>query len=208
MNKKAERNRVRFQDPEIGATFPRRCDLKREGLWVPKNREKVEQDGMPKEVATEMLCRPGVRLTNRERKMYQRARCTVYKSTLEKFSLADRVAIRLQGVTWEQLNRWLLRHQAREKIVQTAYSKTQEAAEKLAAETVTEENKVILAAKRVVLQRILAGLQMRGSTHQLIIDALETEIDRRQKFIEHLQAIKQKELADKIAAELCPATSN
>lgn len=185
-----------------------RWELKRQGLWKPANREKVEQDGMPKEVATEMLCRPGIRMSNRERKQYQRARVTVYKSTLEKFSLADRVAIRLKGCTWEQLNRWLLRHTTRERLVQQAYSKANEAAEKLAAETVTEENKVILAAKRVVLQRIMAGLQMRGSTHQLIIDAIETEIERRQKFIAHLQAIKQREIAAKIEAELCPATSN
>jgi hypothetical protein len=206
MGSKRYRNIV-IRDGETGAMLNRRCELKREGLWTPLNRKQVEQDGMPKEVATEMLCRPGIRMTNRERKQYQRARQKVFTSTLEKISLADRIAIRLQSRPWEQLHRWLLRHQKRHDDVQTAFRKATVEAEKVAATPITEENKVLLAAKRVVLQRILAGLNVRGSTHQLIIDALETEIDRRKTFIDRLKQVTPS-VASKVEAELCPTTGN
>src|ERR1044071_3153034 len=84
------------------------------------NIKKVERDHMPASVATDLLCTKP-RLTNRERKTYVEARCTVFESTLLPLPIEEQLNRRLQQASWAQLSKWEKRCTLRRADAQRAY---------------------------------------------------------------------------------------
>ena len=144
------------------------------------NREKIQRETMPAEVALEMLCRPGVRMTNRERKSYWDARTTRYQSTLKAKPLDDVLAFRLHSVKMAQLNKWFTRCVNRRKQLQAAYNlaKRQEAKINAVArpEKFTEEQFELLKQfKLAVVSRAIAAIDLKAAQLDAFFDAVETE---------------------------------
>jgi len=78
---------------------------------IPQNRGVIElPDQMPAEVATELLCAPGARLTMRLRKNCHLARADgIFCSTLEPKSFAQNCADRCRKANASQLAKWAKR---------------------------------------------------------------------------------------------------
>lgn len=64
--------------------------------------KRIEKDHIPVEVATEMLTTKGARMSNRERKMYLRARQTEWAAGVPRKPLAEKLAARTagRGIAW------------------------------------------------------------------------------------------------------------
>jgi hypothetical protein len=161
----------------------------------PANIKRAEMDHMPREVATEMLCAPKARSTNRERKIWFAARATHWEGTTEPKPLEVKVANRLKCCKWEQLTKWLKRTLERRRAVQGVFQQVKKAHAKL---EVNEENKVALA----IMERQLAGLDLQAVSLDAFRDALDSEIDRRESFIKKLKRVSPS-VAQAVGKELC-----
>ena len=82
-------------------------------LAMKMSPEEIIRDVMPAEVATEMLCEPLARLSNRMRKNCLDARATYYTSVRERSPGAVKLARRLNTAKLAQLGRWLRRAASR-----------------------------------------------------------------------------------------------
>ena len=56
--------------------------------------KEIKTDKMPREVATEMLCAPGARITNRMRKNFQHARQKEFASELVRKPVGEKIRSR------------------------------------------------------------------------------------------------------------------
>ena len=83
--------------------------------------EKVDQDHMPAEVATDLLCDPVSRRSNRERKVFARARMTIWQSKEKPLPMQSKLAKRVMDWTWMQLNITMRRLNAKRAQVQRRY---------------------------------------------------------------------------------------
>jgi hypothetical protein len=160
----------------------------------PANLKPVDFDHMPKEVATEMLCAPKARLTNRERKACMAARETRYTSTREPISKDAKVATKLKGATWLQLFIWNKRATNRRDALQRAY--------KLAQRTLEKPN--LHPGTKILLERQSAVASLQAVALDAFRDLLEDEVKRRQDFIANLQGIVPS-LAAAVESKLCPS---
>ena len=79
------------------------------------------RDTMPFSVATDLLCSPGRRTTNQERKEYQNARQRIFVSTGLKKPRALKLEEKMRGASLEQLNKWRLRAYKKRRGVQRKY---------------------------------------------------------------------------------------
>lgn len=134
----------------------------------------VERDTIPKEVATEMLCRPGVRLSGKERKMFMAARETHYTSSAtarnDDNKVETRIARRFKAASITQLNKWLPRVVRREFSVQ---NKQSEVAEKLFLAKEGSKERLLLEKAHAALLETLGHIQC-------VLRGLEDEIESRQ----------------------------
>lgn len=128
-----------------------------------------ERSVMPREVALEMLTRPKVKLSGRERRMYRDALEKHFTSTLEQKPREVKLAFKLQHSTWAQLNKWLKRTKLRYFTMQKRYSRF---AEKVAGFKDNSPEKKVGEAK---LSAFLVIMSLCGEA----LDCIETEIDRR-----------------------------
>lgn len=146
----------------------------------------AETDAMPKEVAIELLCAPKARITNRERKMYQRARYTVYASTLQPKAPEEVLARRMKSSTWAQLANWHRRALGRRAELQHAYILAVRRRDKLQATEIpdgpyADSDKARLDFQLAILARTIAGIDLRASQLDTLRDVIEDEQRRRQE---------------------------
>lgn len=73
----------------------------------------ISTDGMPAQVATELLANPKARLTARMRKTCWDARSKFFVATQQRKPLERKLDAKLSRATWEQLSRWLRRAEHR-----------------------------------------------------------------------------------------------
>lgn len=148
---------------------------------LPENIEKLEVDTIPRQVAVEMLCRPGVRMTNKERKLFRGALETHYASTRKPKTSrqAEVLAARLRLRPWATLCRWLKRCNTRRALVQEAFQIGTKRKAKLEAKTGKPNQSEVLEILQ--LDRAIAGLNLRAARLDAVWDGVTEEIARRQK---------------------------
>lgn len=123
--------------------------------------KKIERDGMPKEVATEMLCSPWRRMTNRERKTYAEARQTVWVSEQERKPLALRMRNRAAARPIAWLDRERSRAMKHRRGVQMKYES------------------LMKLAPNPIIERFVAALNLRAGHLDTVMDAINDEIRMR-----------------------------
>lgn len=180
MGNKRFRNIV-VVDDEGSTMLQRKCEQKRAGTYEVKNRVVVEEDHMPKQVATEMLCNPKVRMTNRERKTYERARWTIKRSTLEPKPHGVVIEARLKRTPLEKLVLWWGRALLRRKQLQKPFQKVMEKLGNLPEDdTILDKAaKAINQATRAVLTRQKAALDLAAGRLDSFAEQCEAEIAAR-----------------------------
>lgn len=143
--------------------------------------QKVERDVMPRQVAIELLCRPGVRMTNKERKTYVRALETHYTSTRPSRDdrRTDILAKRLRNRSWLHLIKRDKRCRNTRALMQQAYVVGKRQLEKLEKREGKPDQKEMLQI--LFLQRQIAALELKAAEIDLAWDCLTDEIDRRKK---------------------------
>ncbi len=129
-----------------------------------RNLVEVEEDKMPEQVATEMLCAPGIRQTNRERKVFFHAREVNWVANIPKKPLAAKMAARAAGATISQIGRWAIRADKKRRGLQRRYEAIQRVPE--------NNNPVIL--------RLLAAMNLHAAALDAFRDALDDAIEERQ----------------------------
>lgn len=143
------------------------------------------QDAMPYEIATSMLTKPGVKMSNRMRKNCMAARQLVYTSSKPfvrppggKYeyhgahtvkSLETKITERMTAAKWLQLHKWLRRTNALRMQVQAAYLKL------IAAPPLEGDS----LKKTTFYNRAKAALELRAAQLDVIIDAAMSEIENR-----------------------------
>lgn len=140
------------------------------------NITKLEVDHMPKEVATEMLCSPKARLTNRERKECMRARAAVYVPTDTKKPYDEKLLRKAKQSSWAQLIRIVVRCSLRRSMAQNRWLKL---SNKLAKLETTPLNKTVREAADFVIRRDMAALDVLVAQLEMKIDAAKKEVDYR-----------------------------
>jgi hypothetical protein len=168
--------------------------------WTPPPRGIVEKqvDHMPKEVATEMLCR--TRYSNRQRKEYMNARHRFFESDRKRAEPIVKLEKRLKGATWAQITKWETRALNHRAEIQAAYTLTERALKQARdAKPKDKQTTVAIGARIAVLERALAGLNMKAAQIDLFWDALDTEKGRRGLLIANLRQLKLDEMANRLA---------
>lgn len=166
---------------------------KRWDIAPPSNIIHLERDAMPREVATELLCSPKVKSSNRERKVWNEARATMFASTRISSPEQQKVATRLQSRSWQQLNTLLRRVTERRATTQRHFLFLKKQAEKL-----TEKDKPLL----VLLERQMASLDLHAAGLDSLREAVDEEVERRALFCEHLRTLSPS-VAKKLRRSLC-----
>lgn len=151
----------------------------------------VERDHMPASVATELLCT--ARCTNAQRRTYMDARSKVFASTQQPKPPAQQMSERLQQVTWAQLCKWLKRMRARRDDAQRMLTRFTCFLDKFGP----VKGDYLAESKKRLLQRAITVQNLRGTAFEQAIEALETEVERRQRFWASLRKI-----APSIAAKI------
>jgi hypothetical protein len=132
----------------------------------------LERDTLPPQVATEMLTRPGVRLTGKERRMYQKAREIHYVSEVVKKDPAEKLKFKLKNVKLEQLNKWHRRSERR-------YMKVQRQHAALEAFLAAQPESPMPTPQQLIARRNLAAVEMIGGQLESLLTGLELEADDR-----------------------------
>ena len=166
----------------------------------PDNIAKVDVDHMPKEVATEMLCAPKARTTNRERKIWQAARQNSYQSTRTAIPPEEKVANKLKSYTWLQINKWLERTVEKRHNCQCRFNSLQKWVTKLEADPKKNQGMILL------LTRQMSALDLHVVSLDAYRDALETEVDRRRSFCARVREVSPT-VAKAVEQKLCSLIS-
>lgn len=116
---------------------------------------------MPKEVATEMLATPGLRMTRRERRAYQDARQREFSSELTKKPMTAKLQEKVRSRSIKWLGREAKRTARQRRGLQVKY----EAAKR------EEQNPVIA--------RLIALLDLKAAGLDAVLDAIQDEIQYR-----------------------------
>lgn len=136
-----------------------------------------------KSVATELLCTPGLRMTNKERKALARQReKDVTPTRFDPLGVEHRLEYRLGQRGWKQLCRWLRRATARRKDAQAKFQMAERKVAKLGAKTgqpIDSDIELML-----FLNRAKAQLNSKVALLDIFIDAVSDEIGRRQRLWE------------------------
>jgi hypothetical protein len=143
---------------------------------LPAGLEKIQFDHMPIEVATEMLCSPQARMTNRERKECLRARENHYQSTRVAKPVHGKLENRFDYASFAQLNRWNRRATNRRRDAQCAYQMLARQLDKIAR---TDSPAPILQAAAGMAKRRQAELDIAVMHFELIIELTSAELKLR-----------------------------
>jgi hypothetical protein len=160
------------------------------------------QTVITKEVATELLCTPGLRMTNKERKQFHRARWTLLNP--EKFDplgIEHRLDYRLCQRNWKQLCKWLKRATTRRRDAQAKFQIIQRRQEKLGKKTGQPSDSDI--QELLVLQQATAALNAKARILDIFIDAVESEIGKRRKLWESVKTAGAPAFARTLKKALC-----
>ena len=155
----------------------------------------VGRDHMPREVATEMLCAPLARTTNRERKTWKAARCTVIESTLRPIPEEQKTSVWLQSRNWLQLHQQLSRCQVGRAQAQRHFSFLTRCMTKL------DDKSKDFPLREAILKRQMAVLDVHAAGLDALREAVENEIARRSEFCAKLHALAPS-VAKKLRREL------
>jgi hypothetical protein len=150
------------------------------------------RDSMPAEVATELLVAPKTRLTNQQRKVYQAARQTSYESVFEAKTVEDKLAGKMRSASWNQLLKWNKRSIDRRADVQTAYLIAIRRRDQLQSATVdpkAEAKNMETQVQLAVLNRAIAGLELKAAQLDVFWSAVDDEFERRKKFFRRLETV-------------------
>jgi hypothetical protein len=150
------------------------------------------RDSMPAEVATELLVAPKTRLTNQQRKVYQQARQTSYESVFEAKTVEDKLANKMRSASWNQLLKWNKRSIDRRADVQTAYLLALRRRGSLQEKTVDpkdEKANMEIQVQLAVLNRAIAGLELKAAQLDVFWSAVDDEFERRKKFFRRLETV-------------------
>lgn len=149
--------------------------IRRSSHPTPENLREVVFDHMPREVATEMLCSPKAKMTNRERKECRRARELRFESTRTVKPITTKMAHRFSAASFAQLGRWNRRATKRRHDAQCLYQHLGRQIEKLQG---VAETPITKAAKGMAdFQR--SRLDLVAAQHELVADLTANEINRR-----------------------------
>ena len=155
---------------------------------------------VPREVATELLCTQTV-MTGKERRALSRARERVIEiPRFDHLGVEHRLDYRLQQRNWGQLCKWLKRAQARRNDAQCKFVIVQRRQEKLGKKTGQPSDSDI--QELLKLQEVVAALNMKAKLLEIFIDAVESEIARRQKLWESVAKAGAPEFAKRLKEEL------
>lgn len=156
---------------------------------------------MNKQIATEILCKPGVRMTNKERKTLLRARDKdVTPAKFEALGMEHRLEYRLGQRNWGQLCRWHRRASARRKDTQAKFQILTRRQAKLGAKTGQPNDSEI--GELLALQQGLHMLNGKAVVLDLFLGAVEDEIRRRQKLWQSVGKAGAPEFAAKLEGVL------
>jgi len=134
----------------------------------------VKKDGMPKEVATEMLC--AGRLNGMMRRECQRAREQGFTVPMPQKAMDVRLAARFKRASVAQLAKWLRRREKRYSGVQRTYSKLQAGLAKLPEAKLAPH--LHKAAEKLINMRIEA-IRTEGSALEIYLTTIEDAIGQR-----------------------------
>lgn len=158
------------------SSFPRKYVR----LEIPYT-ERVVRDTMPRQVALELLCRPGVRMTNRERKTFMQALEVHHTSTRPardgRKSEIMRNGCRTRGLLF--LLKREKRLTAMRALLQQAYVIGTRKLAKMEQREGKPDQKEMLAI--LFLQRQMAALEVRVKEIDIAWDVVTDEITRRKK---------------------------
>lgn len=152
------------------------------------NRTEIQFDHPPVEVATQMLCAPLAKLSNRERKVFSAARAKQFCSTLKPKPIEEKLNQKFQRATAQQLQKWLRRANNNRSEVQKAYIRANSEVELLKAKPVDPKSReqIQITGKLLFLERAIDALNLKAAQIDLFRDSLEDEIERRFEFIKGL----------------------
>lgn len=155
---------------------------------------------VPREVATELLCTQTV-MTNPERKKLRRARdLFVEIPKFEHLGVQHRLDYRLQQRNWGQLCKWLRRATARRRDAQDKFHVICRRREKLGSKTGQPLDSEI--QELLVLQQAVMALNTKAQVLDIFIEAVESEIQRRQKLWESVAKAGAPEFAKRLKKAL------
>lgn len=137
-------------------------------------------DNMPAPVATEMLCRPSVRMTNRERKTYQDARAFHFVTTRERKPEEEKLAAKLKTASMNQIGKWLKRVISGRVQAQQAFVRIQK--HEQTAKEIAETEKIEYTLSPLI-QRAMAALELKAAQFDIMREHLEAEISNREQRI-------------------------
>ena len=125
----------------------------------------MERDMMPESVATDLLCTLE-RLTNTMRKQYADSRVRVFQAVAVRKPVEVKLAARMAAAKLVQLGKWASRTAKKRRGLQRKY----EVAIKLPEETTKQQ---------LLKQRLVAGLDVLAARMDLVVDAIQNELDGR-----------------------------
>jgi hypothetical protein len=127
-------------------------------------------DHLPESVAMDLLSQKGRRMTNRERKVLMTARSREFISTAERKPASEKLARKMPGFTLAQIGKWQHRAEKKRRGVQRKYS----AAIGLQAAS---------GNPNPVIERLIAGLNLRAAQIDLFLDAAAEELGTRENLV-------------------------
>lgn len=149
----------------------------------PQNHKQLEVDGMPPQVATELLCAPKARMTARQRKTCWAARSKVYCSTLKQKPVEEKLANRMRRASWAQIGKWTARTESRGALLESAYSKVLRERHALSLPTADRNNpegNARIQARIIIIDKIISALELKRAQLMVFSDAIRTERSRRE----------------------------
>jgi hypothetical protein len=161
---------------------------------------------IPPQVATELLCTQTA-MSNKERKSLSRARDLFVE--LEKFSplgVQHRLDYRLQQRNWQQLCKWNKRATARRQDAQAKFQMVQKRQQKLGSKTGQPNDSDI--RELLMLQQAVAVLDAKARVLDIFLEAVESEIARRQRLWESVKIAGAPEFAKQLKAALTSHQEN
>ena len=153
----------------------------------PANITPYITDNMPAAVATEMLCRPGVRMTNTERKQFHDARALHFVSTRTAKPEGEKLAAKLKTASMNQLGKWLKRVISGRQQAQVAFVRYQkhEQRRKEDADRTNTEFK-----PNPLIEKLMAALDLKAAQFDIMREHLDAEVARRDQLVINNQARK------------------
>ena len=129
--------------------------------------EQAPRDTIPFSVATDLLCAPGHRCSNSERKAHRDSRYRIFTSTEVRKPREVKIAGKMSGATIEQLDKWLRRATKRRRGVQRKYSAA-----------------VALAPEVRWREKLIARLNFNANLLDTFLDAADDEVHFRGRVAE------------------------